>query len=215
MNSGREAWQAVDTSAGRDEPESGTVATRLPHHTRSETLNMNALQEYLLSASDVCNNCLRVVRVERIDPTTVGGPDADCEATYERHRSHTVVDHGPAATVSDQQGTFCDRCGTESPYDRIWDDRDIDREWFGTLVTNMLETLAHEDIDVSVDRERTAGYALQMYDQRAAPRGRGVDRPRPADDPSINECLAAGMRAGWAVATARHSTARAATVAGD
>jgi hypothetical protein len=80
-----------------------------------------AYHEHVLDASDVCMSCHRIVRVERQDPTR-GGLTREYETHHERHRDHTVVDYGPADTVGEQQGTFCSKCGTESPWDRYWDD---------------------------------------------------------------------------------------------
>ena len=92
-----------------------------------------AYHEHLLDASDVCNSCHRVIRVERQDPTR-GGLTREYETHQERHRDHTVVDYGPADTVGEQQGTFCDRCGTESPWDRYWDDHRTDSHEVATAL---------------------------------------------------------------------------------
>jgi hypothetical protein len=92
-----------------------------------------AYHEHVLDASDVCLSCHRIVRVERQDPTR-GGLTREYETHHERHRDHTVVDYGPADSVGDQQGTFCERCGTESPWDRFWDDHQTDTHEIATAL---------------------------------------------------------------------------------
>jgi len=84
----------------------------------------DAYEEHLFDASDVCRNCLRRIRVERVDPVR-SGMGVEYESHMTRHDRHTEVDHGPAESVTDQQGTFCTHCGTESAFDRIWDDVDF------------------------------------------------------------------------------------------
>ncbi len=145
-----------------------------------------AYHEHLLDASDVCNSCHRVIRVERQDPTR-GGLSREYETHHERHREHTVVDYGPADTVGEQQGTFCSRCGTESPWDRYWDDhrtdshevatalgwlddvdepaatacqvREISTAKFRELVQATIRTLEHKG--VTLDRQTLAREALR------------------------------------------------------
>jgi hypothetical protein len=119
-----------------------------------------AYHEHLLDASDVCNSCHRVIRVERQDPTR-GGLTREFESHYERHRDHTEIGYGPARSVSDEKGVFCDRCGTESPYDRIWDDaeEDVDDERFRELVQATIRTLEFKG--VTLDRTIFAERALQ------------------------------------------------------
>lgn len=69
----------------------------------------------------MCMSCHRVIAVERQEPTR-GGLTREFESTFERHRDHTEIGYGPADSVSGHKGVFCDRCGTEGPYDRMWDD---------------------------------------------------------------------------------------------
>lgn len=145
----------------------------------------SAYQEHVLHAADVCNSCLGVIRVERLDPTR-DGMARDYEAHYERHKERTVVGYGPAESVSDQKGVWCE-CGVESARTRIWDDADVDEDRFRTLVQTLLRTLEHKD--VTVDRHRTAAHALQA-------RRWGAD---------VDEALADGVDAGLAVATASSS----------
>jgi len=140
----------------------------------------------VFDASDVCNNCLRRIRVERIDPTRAG-LTREYETTLTRNRQTTVVDHGPAESVTDQQGTFCERCGTESAYDRWWADSDIDADRFRGLVQQLLRTL--EAKGVSVARKPAAAHALQAR----------------RDGDSVDEALATGVDAGLQSAVARDS----------
>lgn len=132
-------------------------------------------QERVLGAPDVCNNCLRVIRVERIDPTR-DGLAREYEASFERHRQHTQVDHGPAETVSDQKGVFCTHCGTESARDRWWTADSLTREQFKAYLRHLVGTLEHKDIDAK-PKELVAA-ALQHYDDHDDPDGAfqtGVD----------------------------------------
>ena len=119
-----------------------------------------AYHEHLLDASDVCNSCHRVIRVERQDPTR-GGLTREFESAFERHRDHTEIGYGPAKSVSEEKGVFCERCGTESPYDRIWNDAeaDVDDERFRELVQTTIRTLEHKG--VTLDRQTLAREALR------------------------------------------------------
>jgi len=150
--------------------------------------------DHIVDASDVCNNCLRRIRVERIDPTRAG-LTREFEATLTRNRQTTVVDHGPAESVTDQQGTFCEACGTESAYDRWWQDSDIGTNRFRELIQQLLRTL--EAKGVTVVRKPLAAHALQAR----------------RDGDSVDEALATGVDAGLQSAVARESdtsdTARA------
>lgn len=123
--------------------------------------------EHLLDAVDVCRNCLRLVRVERLDPTTADGGDA-MDSFYERRRVTTEVDYGPAATVSEQKGVFCSECGLEDPNERVWTDRDfhdpglpLDEDRFGELCKNAMRSLERKG--VSIDRHAFATTALARY----------------------------------------------------
>lgn len=82
--------------------------------------------ERLLGAPDVCNNCLRIIKRERLEPSR-NGLDGELESVYERDRRTTIVGYGPATSASNIAGVFCDRCGTESARDRIWNDTSADR----------------------------------------------------------------------------------------
>jgi len=145
-----------------------------------------AYHEHVLNASDVCNSCHRVIRVERQDPAR-GGDTREFESHQERYRNHTEIDFGPADSVGDQKGVFCERCGTDSPYDRYWDDhttdnqalatgfgwlfdtdgdadglcreRELDDERVRDLIQHTIRTLEHKG--VTIDRETLAGQTLR------------------------------------------------------
>jgi len=137
-----------------------------------------AYHEHLLDASDVCNSCHRVIRVERQDLTR-GGLTREFESHYERHRDHTEIGYGPAKSVSEEKGVFCERCGTESPYDRIWNDaeEDVDDERFRELVQNTIRTLEHKG--VTLHRQTLAERALE----------------RRRDDEHVDDCLGEATKA--------------------
>lgn len=113
---------------------------------------------HIIDANDVCNGCLRVVRQERVDPTR-GGLTREYEDSLERDPRTTEVGYAPADSVSEQKGVFCAHCGTESPHERIWDDADIDRERFKTLVVRVIKALRAKGL--SLHATRLAGVALQ------------------------------------------------------
>jgi hypothetical protein len=125
----------------------------------------DAYAEHVLEAADVCNNCLRLIRVERVDPVR-SGVAREFEATYERERRHTSVEYAPAESVSDEKGVFC-ACGVEGARDRIWSDDDLSRDRFKGLVQHLLRTLNRKD--VSVKPRETAAYALQAFDDDTPP----------------------------------------------
>ena len=149
-----------------------------------------AYHEHLLDASDVCLGCLQIVRVERLNPHRRGR-----KRTYETHHAphptRTLEDYGPAPDITDERGDFCERCGTEDPFDRPWDDhrqppyetaaalgwlfncddkpdlqpRELSRERFRELVQNAIETL--EEKGVSISRQAFAEEALRLREQTA------------------------------------------------
>lgn len=143
-------------SGGRDDW-AGETAADESVATMPET---PAYHEHLLDASDVCNSCHRVIRVERQDPTR-GGLTREFESHYERHPLTTEIGYGPAQSVSEAKGVFCDRCGTESPYDRIWDDAedDVPDERFRELLKATIRAL--EEKGVTLDRQTLAREALR------------------------------------------------------
>jgi len=150
-------------------------------------------QEHILSAPDVCSNCLRLVRVERERPAS-GLRQA--ESFYARNRATTEVDHAPADTVSETEAVFCE-CGAESAFDRVWDDRDIGRGRFRTMLKHLLHTAERKGL--SVARQPAAAHALASHgQQRATESGATV---RVVTD--VNAALADGLLAGLRVANVR------------
>jgi len=147
----------------------------------------SAYQEHVLHAADVCNSCLGMIRVERLNPVRTG-MSREYEACYERHKKRTVIDYGPAESVSDQKGVWC-VCGVENARTRIWSDQDINTDRFHDLIQRLLRTL--EAKGVTVARKPLAAHALQAR----------------RDGDSVDEALAAGVDAGLQVATRRSADA--------
>ena len=146
-----------------------------------------AYQEHILNASDVCSNCLRVIRIERVDPTR-DGMVREYESHYERHRRNTEIAYGPADSVSNVKGVFCDRCGTESAHDRIWRSEDVDDDRFETLVKQAIATLGHKR--VSIQPQDFAAHALQQR----------------RDGATVDEALGAATEAAIVASAARTDT---------
>jgi len=116
--------------------------------------------DQVYNAADVCINCFLRSRVERIDPIR-GGLGGEFEAHLERHRRNTEVAYGPADTVSDQKGVFCE-CGVEGSHTRSWDDADVDRSRFKTFIEDVLRSLESKGVDVS--RHVFVEVALSQFD---------------------------------------------------
>jgi hypothetical protein len=151
-------------------------------------------QEHVLNAPDVCNNCFRLIRVERAH-TESRDPKKSTSVTKSAYTSvgvHTTsLEYAPHESPAKAWGIFCD-CGTESAYDRTWADRRPDRNRFREFVQNLLRTLDRKG--VTVDRERTAYHALTAFDERPRRALLGTYILRPS--PTVNECLARGMQHG-------------------
>jgi len=139
--------------------------------------------EHIIGAKDCCSNCLRLIRVERVDPAR-SGIGREYESRLERNRQTTTIGYGPADSMSERKGVFC-TCGVESARERIWADADVDTDRFREFVQRMLRTLDAKG--VTVNQKRTAGHALQ-----ARRDGAGVD-----------DALATGLDHGLAAATTR------------
>jgi len=132
--------------------------------------------DHLVDASDVCSNCLRLVRLERVDPAR-GGLTADLDSHLERHPRRTSVEFGPHEIPSRSKGVFCS-CGVEGVHERLWNPDDVGEGRFRELLKRAIATL--EEKDVTLRRKRAIGHALQAY--------------RHGDD--VDEALAAGIEAG-------------------
>jgi len=125
-------------------------------------MKSSAYTERLLDAPDVCKSCLRIIRIERVDParseTDADGKLRDIETMYERDPTTTEVAYGPADSVGEQKGVFCAECGTEGAHDDFWRDDDVDDERFRELVQHAIATL--EEKGVTLSRQDFARHAL-------------------------------------------------------
>jgi len=147
-----------------------------------------AYDEHLLSASDVCANCLRVIRVERVDPTR-DGMIREYESHYERHPHTTEIAYGPADSVSNVKGVFCDRCGTEGPYtdDRVWTSERADD---GTRIDTVDDARFEELVKQAYATLKHKGVALQPQDFTA----HALQQRK--DGATVDEALGAATEAG-------------------
>ena len=143
--------------------------------------------DHVLDAKDVCANCYRLVRVERIDPTKAGF-FKDYQKRYERERRNTEISYGPGDCISEHKGVFC-KCGVEGVYpsDRYWGER-VGVETFKDFISNCYETLSQKG--VSVDRERFVETAIVNFH----------------DGASVDESLSDALDTGLAVAGAKSET---------
>lgn len=139
-------------------------------------------EDHFLSARDVCTNCLRLIRVERVDPVR-GGIVNKLDSHYERRRRVTQVAYGPGDEPTQSKGVFCE-CGVESARERIWSGDDVDPDRFEELLSAALETADRKDI--TLKRKEAAAYALQAHKD-----GKGPD-----------EAIATGLEAGVVAAVA-------------
>jgi hypothetical protein len=122
--------------------------------------------DHILQASDVCSTCHRRTRGEFISPYHNGtGWRADSDQQPIARR--TVVEHHDSVPEPTHDRTvFCDRCGTDDPYVRLWDPTEISRDDFKHLLRNTLRTLAEKGVHLSYDCKReTISYALLTFDE--------------------------------------------------
>jgi hypothetical protein len=158
----------------------------------------SAYQSRILNAVDTCNNCYRLVRVDRQQrPEDRRGDVSVKEADYSRRTRTTTVEFAPADTASASKGVFC-ACGVEGSYERVWSGDDIGRPRFRTFVKRVIRTLERKGI--TVDRQAFASAALNAYEPL----------PRPAGVADVDEWLAAGLDAGRRAATFGNSERHAA-----
>lgn len=115
--------------------------------------------DHILDASDVCSNCLRVNRLERVDPVR-GGLSRELDSHLERHPRRTTIEFGPHECPPQSKGVFCE-CGVEGAYERLWDPTDVDEERFKALLKRALRTL--EERGVTIKRKETVVYALSHW----------------------------------------------------
>lgn len=115
--------------------------------------------DHILDASDVCSNCFRRVRVERVDPVR-GSLTRELDSHLERNERRTTIGYGPSEAVSESKGTFCE-CGVEGTHERLWDPTLVAGEHFRDLVKAAVTTL--EEKDVGIKRKETIMYALSHW----------------------------------------------------
>jgi len=123
--------------------------------------------DYILDARDVCANCFRHVRIERVDPVMArDGLRHALDSHYSRKRKTTTREyHDSDPNVTHSETTFCE-CGVEGTHERLWSPTDISRERFKRLLKRGLRTLGHKGIQLSYDRKReTLSYALLVFDE--------------------------------------------------
>ena len=120
--------------------------------------------EYLLDASDVCQNCFRQTRLEREQThTSTGRSDVSVELSPStRHPLQTTIEYAPHRLPAQSKGTFC-ACGVEGCYERLWTPTDIERERFKDLVKAALRTLDAKG--VTLRRKETAMYCLSHFEE--------------------------------------------------
>jgi len=122
--------------------------------------------EHLLDARDVCSNCFRVVRIERVDPVmSTSDFRHDLDSHYSRRKRTTTREyHDSDPRPTQCKTTFC-ACGVEGTSERLWDPTALSRARFKTLLTSGLKTLESKGIVFDRPRKReTIAYALQSFD---------------------------------------------------
>jgi hypothetical protein len=135
--------------------------------------------DYILDARDVCSNCFRRIRVERVDPVmSRDGLRHELDSHYSRHQRNTTREHhdsDPEVTHCD--ATFC-QCGIEGSHERLWRPDDVDRERFRRLLKRAVKTV--EGKGVALRRKETIMYAIQHF----------------KNDADADKAISAGMEAG-------------------
>lgn len=115
--------------------------------------------DHILDASDVCSNCFRLVRQERVDPVRVG-LTRELDSHLERDPRRTTIGYGPHECPPRSKGVFCE-CGVEGSFERLWDPTAVDEDRFKQLVKVALRTL--EEKDVRIKRKETVMYAISHW----------------------------------------------------
>lgn len=109
----------------------------------------DAYGEYILDARDVCSNCFRRIRVDRVDAVRGDGLGHELDTRATRDVQTTTVDHHDLdPEPAHSQGTFCD-CGVEGAHDRLWNPDAVSEAQFKTLLTRAAITLAQKGISLS------------------------------------------------------------------
>jgi hypothetical protein len=118
--------------------------------------------DHILDAKDVCSNCFRLVRVERIDPVmSRDGLRHELDAHLSRHQLTTTVEyHDSEPEPAHSRGTFCE-CGVEGSHERLWDPTELAEERFRALLVKATATLLRKD--VSLKKRETLRYGIAHY----------------------------------------------------
>jgi hypothetical protein len=148
--------------------------------------------DHILDARDVCNNCFRRTRVERVDPVmSRAGLRHELDAHYARDKRETVLDwHDGGDRPTEAKGVWCN-CGVEGTFDRIWEPDGVYRARFKDLLTTVVATV--EQKGVTVKRRETLRYALSHFDEHE----------------DVDKALATALDAGIVAAAAADDQARA------
>lgn len=121
--------------------------------------------QHLLDATDVCSNCLRKNRVERVDPVMGRGLTTELDSHYSRDKRRTSVEyHDGGDEPTKAKGVFCE-CGVEGSHERLWSPTEIEREHFKDLLVHAVATLERKRVDIR--RRETLRYALSHFDDHA------------------------------------------------
>jgi hypothetical protein len=119
--------------------------------------------EHVRADPEVCNNCFRQIRVERVDPGRRTLAASEPCSYYSRHQRNTDIDYVRSENVKNSKQVFCD-CGSDSHRHRVWDDSD-DRCFRMTRVKQYIRhlttTLDAKGIDY--DTETFVKLSLQYY----------------------------------------------------
>jgi len=142
--------------------------------------------DHIVNAREICSNCHRKNRVERVDPVmSRSGLRHELDSHYSRDVRRTVVDyHNSTEIPSDSKAVFCE-CGVEGAHHRVWDPLEIDRDRFKELLKHTIQSL--NERGVTLDDRETILYALSHFDENG----------------DADKALASGVDAGVVAATAQ------------
>lgn len=152
---------------------------------------MTAFQEHVLNAPDVCNNCFQTIRRERSRTTssTLRSDVTAEKSAYTRVRQTTEIDHVPGGLPSQSITVWCE-CGTQSAFDRWWDDGDdrcLRMSVFKALLKQSIYALERKS--VTLNRRTVIETAIHQYRRNH----------------DVNEALAEGVKSGITTAVASES----------
>jgi len=135
--------------------------------------------DYILDAPDVCSNCFRRIRVERVDPVMArDGLRHELDSHYSRHEQNTSVEYHDGGDEPTQcEGVFC-ACGVEGAHERLWSPDDVSRARFEEILKTAVQTV--EEKGVNLRTKETLMYALHHFDDKG----------------DVDRAISAGMEAG-------------------